>query len=92
MEFLVTLRQDWGALRDHPRLAELVAAERRIGRLLIEEGTLVRIWRLPGHRANVGIWRADDATQLVAHLDRLPLRSWLDAEVVALAAHELEAT
>jgi muconolactone D-isomerase len=92
MEFLVTLRQDWDALRDHPRLAELIAAERRIGQALMEEGTLVRIWRLPGQRANVGIWRAEDATQLVAQLERLPLRSWLDAEVVALATHELEAT
>jgi muconolactone D-isomerase len=92
MEFLVTLRQDWGALRGHPRLAELIAAERRIGQALMEEGTLIRIWRLPGQRANVGIWRAEDATQLVAQLERLPLRSWLDAEVVALATHELEAT
>ena len=92
MEFLVTLRQDWAALRDHPHLAELIATERRIGQALIEEGTLVRIWRLPGQRANVGIWRAENATRLAAHLERLPLRPWLDAEVVALATHELEAT
>jgi muconolactone D-isomerase len=91
MEFLVTLRQDWPALREHPRRAELIEAERQVGRTLIELGTIVRIWRLPGQRANVGIWRADDATDLVATLERLPLRSWLDAEVVALATHELEA-
>jgi muconolactone D-isomerase len=90
MEFLVTLRQDWQALRERADLAELIAAERRVGRELIAEGTLVRIWRLPGGRANVGVWRAADATQLLELLARLPLRAWMDAEVVPLAAHELE--
>lgn len=92
MDFLVTLRQDWAALREHPQLETLVAAEREVGRSLIRDGTIVRIWRLPGQRANVGIWRAADATALVAALDRLPLRRWLDADVVALATHELEAS
>ncbi|MEU6850928.1 muconolactone Delta-isomerase family protein [Actinacidiphila alni] len=91
MEFLVTIRQDWTALRDLPDLAALVEEERRTGRELIAEGVIVRIWRVPGQRANIGVWRARDATELVAHLDRLPLRRWLDAEVRALAAHELEA-
>lgn len=90
MEFLVTLRQDWSALREHPKLAELVSAERAVGRALIADGTIARIWRLPGQRANVGVWRADDATDLVARLDQLPLRPWLDAEVIALAEHELQ--
>ncbi|MEW2516683.1 muconolactone Delta-isomerase [Actinacidiphila alni] len=91
MEFLVTIRQDWTALRDLPDLAALVEEERRTGRELIAEGVIVRIWRVPGQRANIGVWRARDATELVAHLDRLPLRRWLDAEVRALAEHELEA-
>lgn len=90
MEFLVTLRQDWPALRERADLAELVAAERQAGRELIAEGVLLRIWRLPGQRANVGLWRARDATDLHAQLDRLPLRPWLEAEVVTLATHELE--
>lgn len=92
MEFLVTLRQDWPALREHPRLAELVAAERAVGRAFLADGTIARIWRLPGQRANIGVWCADDADDLVAHLDRLPLRPWLDADVIALARHELEST
>lgn len=92
MEFLVTITQDWAALRGHPEYGDLVAAERRVGRALIDEGTIARIWRLPGRRANVGIWHAADATALVAALDRLPLRAWVEAEVVPLATHELEAT
>jgi muconolactone D-isomerase len=91
MEFLVTLRQDWPALRDRTDLAELVAAERRVGRELVAEGVLLRIWRLPGQRANVGVWRARDADDLHTQLERLPLRRWMDAEVIALATHELEA-
>lgn len=90
MEFLVTLRQDWAALCDRPDLDALVAAEREVGKALVEAGTIVRIWRLPGQRANIGIWRVSDATALHAALETLPLRRWLEAEVVALATHELE--
>ncbi|HKC29295.1 MAG TPA: muconolactone Delta-isomerase family protein [Jatrophihabitans sp.] len=88
----MTLRQDWAALRDLPDLESLVAAEREAGRRLLRDGTIVRIWRVPGQRANVGVWQAADATALHAVLERLPLRRWLDADVVALATHELEAT
>lgn len=92
MEVLVTLRQDWTALRDRPDLDALVAAERQVGKMLVDDGTIERIWRLPGQRANVGIWRVTDATALHAVLATLPLWRWLEAEVVPLATHELEAT
>lgn len=88
----MTIRQDWAALRDLPDLEVLVEDERRVGRELVAEGVIVRIWRVPGQRANIGLWRADDATELAAQLDRLPLRRWLDADVLALAGHELEAS
>jgi muconolactone D-isomerase len=90
MEFLVTLRQDWAMLRERADLVELVASERQVGKELIAEGALVRIWRLPGQRANVAVWRATDATHLDTLLARLPLWKWMDAEVVALATHDLE--
>jgi muconolactone D-isomerase len=90
VEFLVTIRQDWAALRDLPDLGALIEEERRVGRELVGEGVIVRIWRVPGQRANIGVWRARDATDLAVHLDRLPLRRWLDADVRALAEHELE--
>jgi len=90
VEFLVTIRQDRAALRDLPHLDALVDRERRIGRELIEEGIIVRIWRIPGQRANIGVRAARDATDLAARLDRLPLRRWLDADVRAPAEHEPE--
>jgi muconolactone D-isomerase len=65
--------------REHERALELKAA-----------GTIERIWRVPGRRANVGIWRADDATELHAALASLPLFPWMDIEVSALAQHPVE--
>ncbi len=87
----MTLKQDWAVLRDRPDLDDLISREREVGRRLVAEGTLVRIWRLPGERANVGIWRVPDATALHAALASLALWPWLDAHVVPLATHELEA-
>lgn len=89
MDFLVVLRQDWPALRDRADLAALVAAERRVGGELQRSGVLREIWRVPGQRANVGVWRANDATHLHAQLGRLPLWPWLTATVIPLAEHEL---
>lgn len=88
----MTIRQDWPALRERPDLAELVAEERRVGADLRAHGVLERIWRLPGGRANISLWRAADPTELHAALERLPLWPWLTAEVVPLAAHDLETT
>jgi muconolactone D-isomerase len=90
MEFLVTIRLDWAALVARADFDDLITAERRVGLQLLDEGVLRRIWRVPGQRANIGIWDAPDATALVRYLDRLPLRAWLDAEVIPLATHDLE--
>ncbi len=85
----MTLTQDWTALRARPDLELLVAAEREAGKRLVTAGAIGHIWRLPGRRANVGVWRAADATQLHGLLAQLPLWPWLDADVVPLARHEL---
>ena len=73
------------------RRSELTAAEGRRGRELIEAGTLVRIWRLPGRPANVSLYRTADATELHAALTSLPLWPHMRVRVEALAAHPLEA-
>lgn len=72
--------------------AELQAQERRAGLALVGDGVILRIWRLPGQTANVGIWRAADATELHRHLRSLPMAPWMRADVTALATHPLEAT
>ena len=91
MEFLV--RIEIGLPPDMPedRRSELLAAEAARGRELIAAGSLVRIWRVPGRRANVSLYRAADATELHALLGSLPLYPWLEISVEALATHPLEA-
>jgi muconolactone D-isomerase len=51
----------------------------------------VRIWRLPGQTANVGVWAAPDATALHEVLTSMPLFPWFRVEVEALAVHYVEA-
>lgn len=70
---------------------ELAAAEARRGRQLREAGTIVRIWRIPGRTANVGIWDATDPTALHDAIASLPMFPYLRATVTPLARHRLEA-
>jgi muconolactone D-isomerase len=69
---------------------ELLAAELERGRELVEAGAISAIWRIPGALRNVGIWDAEDATELHEHLTSLPLFPWLTAEVTPLAEHPLQ--
>ena len=56
----------------------------------MDQGAIVRIWRVPGGLRNVGIWSAPDATALHALITSLPLSRWFSTEVEALATHPLE--
>ena len=69
--------------RERLRVSEARQASR-----LAEEGKLIRLWRVPGQRANWGIWSADDATDLHRCLTSLPLWPWLTIDVHPLAEHE----
>lgn len=53
-------------------------------------GTILRIWRLPGTTANVGIWSAQTATELHDKLAALPAFPYMKVDVQALAQHYLE--
>jgi len=68
---------------------ELVAAERRRGRELMDAGVIRGIWRVPGGLRNVGIWEAADATDLHDLIVSLPASPWFSAEVTPLAVHPL---
>jgi len=70
---------------------DLLERERQRGMELRRSGTIVRIWRIPGQFANVGIWNTADATELHAVLSSLPLFPWMQAQVTPLATHHLEA-
>jgi muconolactone D-isomerase len=89
MEFLVTMAL---AAQDVPQQqrAGLFAEERERALALRAEGSLVRIWRLPGRTATVSVWQAADATELHDLLTSFPLHPWLSVEVVPLAHHYAE--
>lgn len=87
MEFLVHIEVRWPADGDPAELARLTVSERMRASELVRAGTLLRIWRIPGRRANWGLWRAADATELHDALASLPLFRWLDIQVLPLGAH-----
>jgi muconolactone D-isomerase len=89
-EFLVKIKINLPADLDATDREALVAAELKRGQELVEGGSILRIWRLPGRRANVGIWSAPDADALHAAITTLPMFPYLDVEVTALATHPVE--
>ena len=87
MEFLVNIEVKWPPDGDADELARLTTAERARGSELAGAGTIRRMWRVPGRRANWGLWEAEDATALHAAIGSLPFFPYLDVHVIALAAH-----
>jgi muconolactone D-isomerase len=70
---------------------DLRAREKERGLQLRAEGTIQRVWRVPGRTANIGYWHAPDATVLHEKISSLPMFPWLDVQVTPLAQHYLEA-
>ena len=57
---------------------------------LVEEGHLVRVWKLPveaGETQILGLYRADSETELDGLLRALPLYEWMRVSVTPLAPH-----
>ena len=54
---------------------------------LAQSGVLRRLWRVPGQRANWGIWNAGNADELHAALSSLPLFPYMTIAVHPLATH-----
>jgi muconolactone D-isomerase len=89
VEFLVQIATALPPDMPHAEREELVAAERRRGRELVDAGVIRAIWRVPGGLRNVGIWQAADATELHDLIISLPASPWFSAEVMPLALHPL---
>ncbi len=87
MEFLVHIENGWPAEGDPEDHARIEGAERVRARELADQGIVRRLWRIPGQRANWGLWEAADASALHVALSSLPLFPWLTIEVWPLAAH-----
>ncbi len=77
----------WPADGDATELVRLTAAERARAMELAREGRIRRLWRIPGRRANWGLWEAPNATALHDAISSLPFFPWLAVDVHPLAAH-----
>ena len=91
MEFLVQIQVRFPPEMTPVELADIVQRETVRGRELQEAGTIVRIWRVAGRRANAGIWKAETGDELHAAITSLPAFPWLEVSVTPLATHPLEA-
>jgi muconolactone D-isomerase len=89
MEFLVEIEIEWPPSMPEDERAALLAAEAVRGRELRDAGSIVRMWRIPGRRANVGLWQAADASELHELLSSLPVFPWMNIQVRPLAEHYL---
>jgi muconolactone delta-isomerase len=66
---------------------ELLEKEAARARQLAAAGILRRLWRVPGRRANWGIWVAATTDELHAALASLPLFPYMSITVHPLATH-----
>lgn len=86
MEFLVHI--EIGRIEgDEDAQRELLQKEASRAKELATQGVLRSLWRVPGRRANWGIWVADDCDQLHAAISSLPLFPYLTVTVHPLARH-----
>jgi len=88
VEFLVEISFDTPASLDSSILEELKKSEAQRAQQLAASGHLLRLWRpqLPGWR-NIGLWFAEDVTELHSLLDSLPLRDLMSITVRPLDPH-----
>ena len=89
MDFLVELETRLPPEMPAAERESLLARESARGRELRESGVIGSIWRLPGRRANIGVWTAPDPGTLHAAISSLPAWPWMTVTVTALAEHPL---
>lgn len=85
MEFLVYM--EVGQFGTGDAALDLLKQEAARAQELASQGVLRRLWRVPGRRANWGIWTASSIDELHQALSSLPLFPHLDITVHLLAAH-----
>jgi muconolactone D-isomerase len=86
-EFLVEIEIEWPPSMSDDERNAILAAEAARAKELRAAGSIVRMWRIPGRRANVGLWEVADATELHELLSSLPVFPWMSIQVRPLAQH-----
>jgi muconolactone D-isomerase len=90
MEFLVEFEITVPEGTAETEVAARTRAEARAAQALIEQGHLLRVWRLAasnGRGAVLGLYRADSRAQLDELLRELPLYQWMQIKVTPLDPH-----
>ena len=90
MEYLVSMTTRVPDGTPAERVDEVRAREAAHSRELAAQGHLLRLWRpplQPGEWRTLGLFAADDETQLEDVLASMPLRIWRTDEVTALSPH-----
>jgi muconolactone delta-isomerase len=89
-EFLTTFEVTFPDSAGEQEVADMKAREAARIHELAEEGHVVRLWSLPptpGHWRALGLWRAEDATELQVLLKSLPMDAWMTTETTPLTEH-----
>lgn len=89
MDFLVRINTSRAYELPTGEREDLIKRERVRGRELMSQGVLRHFWRLPGQRANIGVWTAADADALEDALESLPVRPYADIDITPLATHPM---
>ena len=90
MEFLVEFEINAPEGTPESEVVDREEAEAAAAGALVEEGHLVRVWRLTapdGDGRVLGLYRADDRAQLDRLLEGLPLYAWMQVTVTPLEPH-----
>ncbi|HXA31349.1 MAG TPA: muconolactone Delta-isomerase family protein [Acidimicrobiales bacterium] len=90
MEFLVELEINVPLGTPESEVADRQKAEAVAAAKLVDDGHLVRLWKLPvtyGDPKVLGLYRAESETELDALLSALPLAQWMRITITALAPH-----
>jgi muconolactone delta-isomerase len=86
-EFLTTFIQAIPQGTSNQAVDEAKAREAVRARQLAEHGHLVRLWVLPGQGRALGLWRAQDPTEMQAIVESLPLYAMMSTEITPLTQH-----
>jgi muconolactone delta-isomerase len=90
MEFLVEFEIKIPEGTSESEVKDREDAEADAAAKLVEEGHLIRVWKLPvepGETQILSLYRADTETELDGLLRGLPLYEWMRVSVTPLAPH-----
>lgn len=85
MEFLVHM--EVGPFGTGDEALNLLKQEAERSRQFAEKGIIKALWRVPGRRANWGIWNAATIDELHNAIASLPLYPYISVTVHPLATH-----